>query len=121
MDAAWHRALAYALTGADLSLGVQDGPDVPQLAEQLAASGWTPQRIAAQARERGERGEAWPHPIPDALRAGLGAAQLLAALGRARTELGLVGLDQRGPSRRTALTGDERRLLADLPPHHVPH
>ena len=43
------------------------------------------------------------------------------AVGRVRVELGLDALAARPPSGRTALTPDERRLLAEVPPHHVPH
>jgi len=118
--AGWHRALAFALTGVELPLGVQDRPDAPQLARDLAAAGWPPPSIAEHARARLAAGEPWPHPIPDALRAGLGAAQLQAALGRVRDDLGLAALEHRRPSRRSVLTADERRLLADVPPHHVP-
>ena len=119
--AAWHTALAFALVGEDLSLGVRPAPDIAALAAELSEAGWTPERVAAHARSVQEGGRPWPHPIPDALRAGLGAAQLFAALGRAREELGVAVLDPRPPSGRTALTADERRLLADVPPHHVPH
>ena len=56
-------------------------------------------------------------PVPDALRAGLGAAQLYAAIGGARERYGLEALTVLPPSRRTRLDADERRLLADVPPH----
>jgi hypothetical protein len=116
---AWHAALAYALVGEEWSLDRRPGPDLPALAVELAARDWTRERIAVHARSVQESGRPWPHPIPDALRAGLGAAQLYAALGRAREELGVAVLDPRAPSGRTVLTADERRLLADVPPHHV--
>lgn len=120
-DAAWHRALAYALAGAELDLPGRPAPDVAALAAELAAAGWTPARVAEHARSVQDAERPWPHPIPATLRAGLSAAQLHAALGRARDELGVAVLDPRTPSARTTLTADERRLLADVPPHHVLH
>ena len=117
MTQAWHRAIAFALTGEELDLPTSSAPNPGALLAQLADAGWARVRIA----EHAHAASGWPHPVPDALRAGLGAAQLFAALGRAREELGVAVLDPRPPSGRTALTADERRLLADVPPHHVPH
>jgi len=117
----WHRALAFALVGVDLESAPRPSPDASVLAAELAAAGWTRARIAAHARSEFDAGRPWPHPIPDALRAGLSAAQLHAALGRARDELDLAVLDRRPPSSRTVLTADERRLMAEVPPHHVAH
>lgn len=112
----WHRAIAYALTGADLPLGGQAAPDLDAFARQLDEQGWDAERLGAHAREAAASGP-WPHPVPDALRAGLGAAQLHAAIAGARARFGLEVLTVLPPSRRTALTPDERRLLADVPPH----
>lgn len=116
MNHPWHAAIAFALTGEALALGVQPAPDMAALVAQLDAAGWTTERIGAHAH--GTLGhEAWPHPVPDALRAGLGAAQLHAAIGRARAHYGLEVLVVLSPSRRTQLDAHERRLLADVPPH----
>lgn len=117
MSAAWHAAIAWALTGEPIDLGVQEAPDVDELVTQLAARGWDAGRVSAHAHEASAAG-AWPHPIPDAVRSGLGAAQLSAALGRARDRYGLTVLTVLPPSRRTSLDADERRLLADRPPHY---
>lgn len=111
----WHRAIAAALTGADLDLGVQDSPDVDALVAALSADGWPPERVREHAFTASGP---WPHPVPDAVRAGLGMAQLHAAVRQARAAYGLESLDVRPPSRRTHLDADERRLLADKPPHH---
>lgn len=110
-------AIAWALTGESMDLGVQEAPDADALAAELSALGWDAERLAAHARQASAEG-VWPHPVPDALRAGLGAAQLHAAIGCARERCGLATLSVRSPSRRTRLTADERRLLADVPPHY---
>lgn len=112
----WHRAIAYALTGVDLGLGGQEAPDLELLVTQLGAAGWDRGRLADHARAVAATAP-WPHPIPDALRSGLGAAQLYAAVTGARARLGLEVLTVLPPSRRTALDADERRLSADVPPH----
>lgn len=113
MSGAWHAALAWALVGERLDLGVQQQPDVTALVEDLEKLGWGPQRIGEVARDA----PVWPFPWSDADRAGLGAAQLHAALREARRVLGLEALVVRPPSQRTHLNADERRLLADVPPH----
>jgi len=118
-DAAWHAALAFALTGERLRMPAVPRPDAAQLLAALDAQGWTQDRIAAHARSLSDASQPWPHQVPDDLRAGLGAAQLRAALGEARRRLGLTSLETRPPSQRTSLTPHERRLLAEVPPHHV--
>ncbi len=114
----WHAALGYALVGEELAPAETGRPDPEQLVAQLAAAGWDAGRIAAHAHDRAGAEQPWPHPIPDALRQGCGAAQLFAALGRARGLLGLMTLETRGPSARTRLDADEQRLLRDVPPHY---
>lgn len=79
----WHRAIAFALTGSDLDLGEQEAPDLDVLVEQLDRNGWDADALGDHARAAAAAGP-WPHPVPDALRAGLGAAQLYAAIGGAR-------------------------------------
>lgn len=117
-DAAWHDALAYALVGERFDFGPLPAPDVPLLVGQLAALGWDAARIRRHALGVRATEAPWPHPIPDALRAGLGAAQLHAALGAVRDALGVAALDAQ-VSTRTTLNADERRLLNEVPPHHV--
>ena len=114
----WHAAIGYALVGEELALDEPGAPDAALLVSQLAAAGWDAGRIAAHARATAEAEQPWPHRIPSPLRAGCGAAQLHAALGRARALLDVVTLETRGPSGRTALNADEQRLLRDVPPHY---
>ncbi len=125
-DASAADALGFALTGAWLDLSPDPAAGFPDpvsgadgLLALLAAAGWTRDRIAdhASAEQTAER--AWPHHIPHDRRGGLGAAQIHAALASARTALGLDGTLATRPSGRTRLNADERRLLADVPPHSV--
>lgn len=116
MSGAWHAAVGWALTGEELDLGTQDAPDLEVLVSDLARLGWDAPRVREHAHAAASAA-GWPHPVPDALRAGLGAAQLHAAVGRARARFGLEVLTVLPPSRRTRLDADERRLVADVPPH----
>ena len=113
---AWHAAIAFALTGERLDLGAQAVPDPDALARELEEAGWPAERVTAHAQHAAGV-QPWPHPVPDDLRAGLGAAQLHAAVARARDRLGLTVLTVLPPSRRTRLDADERRLLVEVPPH----
>ncbi|MGC3994319.1 MAG: hypothetical protein QM779_09470 [Propionicimonas sp.] len=119
MTARWHAALAWALTGVELALPEPGRPDVAALVDDLARSGWPVERIAEHARAEARAERAWPHPVPAGLRAGCGAAQLAAALGAARSTLGLTALETRAPSTRRTLNADEQRLMREVPPHHV--
>jgi len=119
MTGRWQRAIAYALVGAELSLDENGAADPDAVVAGLAGLGWTAERVGAHAREVVASEQPWPHPVPEQLRAGCGPAQLHAAVARTRELLGLTTLEVRTPSRRTRLTADEKRLLAEVPPHHV--
>jgi len=114
----WHTALAVALVGEELALAEPGRPDVALLLADLAAAGWSADRIGDHARARMAGEQAWPHAVSPRLRAGCGAAQFHAALASARAALGLASLETRGPSVRTRLDPDEQRLMRDVPPHH---
>ena len=116
MTQPWHRALGLALTGEDLDLGVQERCDAHAVAAALAGAGWAAPRIAAHARALAGVAP-WPHPVPAQDRAGIGAAEFHAALIRTREALGVDALEVLPPSSRTTLDADERRLVADVPPH----
>ncbi len=116
--ARWHAALAWALVGQQVELAEPGSPDPEQLVRDLAARGWPAERIREHAVEVVHAEQPWPHQIPPELRAGTGAAQLFAALGRTRALLGLVALETRAPSARTRLDADELRLMREVPPHH---
>lgn len=96
---AWHQALVFAVTGERRpELGQQVSPELDAV---IAAIGDHPRSA---------------HPVPADLTAGIGAAQLAAVLTDLRTQLAATGsrpvLAERAPD------ADERRLLADVPPHH---
>lgn len=121
LDAAvprWHTAIGYALVGQELPLAEPAHPDPARLVADLDAAGWNAGRVHAHALATVEAERPWPHRIPAELRAGCGAAQLHAALGRTRALLAVVTLETRSPTTRTRLTADEQRLLRDLPPHY---
>ena len=95
----WHQALVYAVTGERRpELGRQDAPDLDVVVAALAG------------RPRGA------HAVPAELTEGIGAAQLAAVLTGLRARL--AALTARPVLAERAPDGDERRLLADVPPHH---
>jgi len=107
--------LGYALTGCELPIDSPAGPE--ELLAALEGAGWPAQRVRDQAYSLWEQEQPWPYPLPPDRIHQVNAAQWYAILGQVRT---LLGLDvvHLPPSHRTTLTADERRLLADLPPHH---
>ncbi|MGI3780550.1 MAG: hypothetical protein ACRYG2_07200, partial [Janthinobacterium lividum] len=95
----WHQALVFALTGERRpELGRQDVPDLTAVTAAISGS----PRAA--------------YAVPADLTDGIGAARLAAVLTELRTRLSATGsrpvLAERTPD------ADERRLLADVPPHH---
>lgn len=106
----WAVALGYALTGRELALAAPAG-DIHALLAELAAAGWDEARL----RELRASSASWPFAVPRTVRGSLGAAQLNACV------RGVVDVlvpatanvaDARPPD------ADERRLLAEVPPHH---
>ena len=114
-DRRWHAALAYALLGAP----VRDLPETgtPRVADLFADLGGveTVRAAVLDARAAGP----WPYPVPEELRRGLGAAQFAAVWARLLAELGPLTSDARPVVTDRESTSDERRLLADRPPHHA--
>ncbi len=95
----WHQALAFAVTGERRpDLGRQATPDLDVVLAAIAD------------HPRGA------HAVPPDLTDGIGAAQLAAVLTELRARLSAAGsrpvLAERSPD------AAERRLLADVPPHH---
>lgn len=104
-------ALAQALVGEQLPIDPGD-----PLAG-LASAGWDRDALHRHADRVRSAGGVWPHPVAEELRLRVGSARLLAAVQAAQTALGLLGTPAR-PAAARPLTADERRLLADVPPHH---
>ncbi|MDR2973805.1 MAG: hypothetical protein LBV00_03680 [Propionibacteriaceae bacterium] len=107
--------LAHALTGEDLPLA--EFTTDQALLSDLDRLGWSPTAIREHAHNRQETAQAWPHPMTHRQMIGVSPAQWYATLTRIRARLGL-DVDIRPPSRRTNVNADERRLLAEAPPHH---
>lgn len=114
----WHAALLFAITGdRTADAGRQQRPDLAAVSDWLTGRPGGLKRLRADIARRRADGEPWPHPLPDDLRRGLGAAQLLAALAELRRQL-LLDEPERPVLSDRPLDRDDRRLLADVPPHH---
>ncbi|MFT3860534.1 hypothetical protein [Micropruina sp.] len=110
-DADLVAALHFALTGSRYAGG---GGDLPAV---LVDEGWDASALRAHADAVIAANRVWPHPVPDDLRQRVGSAQLFAAVQRTQRELGLFG-QVAAPAAARGLDADERRLMADVPPHH---
>ncbi|MCW3158906.1 hypothetical protein [Micropruina sonneratiae] len=113
IDAELARAVSIALTG---------GPDAvaagaADVRAGLQGAGWGSARLGAHADAVVAAGGVWPHPVPAELRSAVGSARLFAVLQEVQAELGRFGRTA-APAPAHPLTADERRLLAEVPPHH---
>lgn len=107
----WHQALAYAVTGRLLpDLGLQEYADVAALAAEL--------RLRVAGGQIQLLADSSVATVPADLRAAFGAAQFAAAIASLRTALELDHTARTAPPLGRPLTAEERRLLADVPPHH---
>ncbi len=91
--------------------------DVPSLVAELSALGWGTERIQQLRGERMEQRLPWPFPVAPELMAGVGFARFAALLADLREALGISGRLAASPAPERALNPDERRLVADRPPH----
>lgn len=95
----WHQALVHAVTGERRpELGRQDEPDLDVVVAALAGA---------------PRGA---HPVPADLTDGIGPARFAAVLTALRARL--AASDARPVLAERSPDAAERRLLADVPPHH---
>lgn len=119
--AGWHRALAYALTGADLDeLAERPAPDPEVLAVELEAAGWDVAALREHGVDCRTAGRGWPHPVPAALAVGLPPAQFAAVLRALVADWGLAVPERRVRSAaRNArpMSPADQRLLGEVPPH----
>ncbi|PID98483.1 MAG: hypothetical protein CSA83_00995 [Actinomycetales bacterium] len=100
--------LVYALTGEQIPASNTT------IQTRLAQIGWNSADIAKFRDDRLAAGLSWPLAVEPEMVVSMAAfaAELMAA----RSQLGLVG-PVSPPSRRRALNADEKRLIADRPPH----
>ena len=110
----WHAALAYALLGPPVR--ALSEPGTPQVAELIAELGGV--EVVRERVRAAQQADPWPYALPDDLRRGLGPAQLTAAWRATVAAVGAETTIARPVVTDRALTADDRRLLADRPPHH---
>lgn len=104
-------ALTRALTGRAVPLSGSGS-----LPEQLAEAGFDAVTLQGLREQRQEARLPWPFEVPLEERRAIGFARFDAALATLRQETSLTGLRPTRPASR-ALNTDERRLVADRPPH----
>jgi hypothetical protein len=112
----WYQALAYALVG---QLRKELDPEPRDIGALLEALGGVHTVARHRRQQRELAGGVWPHPVPQALRSGVGPAQFQALLHQAVAAV--VAADR--PATRPVTSArppsaDEQRLLRDVPPHH---
>jgi len=115
--------VAIALTGGtlpapdDLGASSLTGDATSDLIAWLAAAGWDAGRLMQHRDETLAAGRVWPHRVSAAVRGNLGAAQAAALIRGVVAEL---GLDHGVTTVRRRIQADDadRRLIAELPPHH---
>lgn len=62
MSPRWQAAIGYALVGAELAVDEPGRPDPELLVTELAAAGWSTERIGDHARQVLSAEQVWPHP-----------------------------------------------------------
>ena len=96
------------------------GDPADRTAETLLAdlheAGWGADRIRTLAAHERAQGNVWPYPVDSAAVAEIGYARWHAILADLLARLGETTTPH-PPSQRTTLDADERRLIADAPPH----
>ncbi|MDO5066429.1 MAG: hypothetical protein Q4D96_04030 [Propionibacteriaceae bacterium] len=106
--------LALALTGQELPV---TRTDPAGLVAELAALGWDRDRLLEFRETRRRERLPWPFPVdPRALR-GIGFARFDACLTEFRRGLGLDSQVRPAHVITRELNADERRLVAERPPH----
>lgn len=105
--------LGRALTGEALDL---HSPEPEELISELSDLGYGFDRLGEIRRAQQEAEEPWPFPVRVEIVKGIGFALFHARLQILRELLDLTGL-QPQPRAERALNADERRLIADRPPH----
>lgn len=114
----WFAAVGFALTGERLAVPEQSAVTAARVVGWLGEQGWPASRVQDHRRRMIEREELWPHPLPEDLIPRGGMAQFHALLAEVRNALDVSGAVPRLRASDTRLTADDRRLLAEVPPHH---
>ncbi len=113
----WARQLSCTLVGREVPLALT-APEVPQALDRLADAGFDASAVSAHAGAVRAEGGVWPHPVPVTWLRRVGAARWSAAVADAVHRLGLDADRAVRSAAPRPLDPDERRLLADKPPHH---
>lgn len=116
----WNVALTYAITARRWDdLEEVGSPDLGLIGYEIGHRfpGGLP-GLRTEIDQRLRAGDAWPYRVPDDLRAGLGAAQWLAALSELRRRLQVGPQPERPVLSDRKPDADEQRLLREVPPHH---
>lgn len=113
---------ALALTGdepaARAVAGSAVGSTATDIADALASQGWEAARLQ-QLRAQCQADELpWPFAVPREVMVDAGFARFAATLAQLRKHLGLDGLVPTIHTGPKVLGPAERRLLAEVPPHH---
>mgnify|MGYP001105385763 CR=1 FL=1 len=94
------------------------GPPSPERIDAaLTAAGYDRHRLAHLVTERQSAELPWPFPVAAEQRPGIGAAQFVSVLREVTDYLDVHSWQHAAPAPDRPLTADERRLLADVPPH----
>ena len=115
MDVPWTARLALCLVGAEPDVG--SGAATGDVLATLERAGWDAAAVRGHAADRRAAGQPWPHPVPVTWLREYGPARWAATVADLVRRLELEA-DTAAPSPRRPLSSDERRLLADVPPHH---
>ena len=110
---------AEALVGPGVQLaGSRDDGTPQELLAELAAQGWDSSRIREARRECRALGRRWPVELPDERIRAVGFARFQAWMAECIRLLGIDSVDAGVRDAHMPLDAEDRRLLADRPPHH---
>lgn len=112
-------AIGHALTGQHLDPPEAASWQAAEVLAWLAGQGWGDSALVAHREQVRDSHAQWPHRLPSDVLDGLAHAQYTALLAQVRRLAGLDGLHPTVHSGPRVIGPQERRLLAEVPPHHV--
>lgn len=112
-------AIGLALTGQRLDPPEAASWQAEEVVAWLAGQGWDAAALAAHREQVRDFHGQWPHRLPDDLLEGLAHAQYTALVAQVRSLAGIDGLHTTVHTGPRVIGPQERRLLAEVPPHHV--